>query len=175
MVSFWQAFKNYWRRGFDFKGRSTRAEFWWMVLWGIIGIIILLGGLAGSMYLLINNAGIGQFQQIIYTNIIGFFILTLVVGIVLIVPSTALTVRRLRDTGLKTWLIWTLVILNFILSRYDMLWNNWWEILISLASLLVSLIMFIGLVMGSDSLIIDWKKNKQPKVKVEILYPKKKD
>ena len=174
MVSFWQAFKNYWRRGFDFKGRSTRAEFWWMVLWAIIGLVILLGGLAGSMYILVHHAETNQFERLIYNNIIRFFVLTLVIGIILIIPSTALTVRRLRDTGLDTWFIWVLVIFNFILGRLghnDMLWNNWWEILISILTLLVSLMMFIGLVMESNSLNFHGKNLKQPAVKVEILYP----
>ena len=52
-----------------------------------------------------------------------------------------------------------------------MLWNNWWEILISILTLLVSLMMFIGLIMESNSLNFHGKNLKQPAVKVEILYP----
>ncbi|QIL49940.1 DUF805 domain-containing protein [Weissella coleopterorum] len=171
MISFWQAFKNYWRRGVDFRGKSTRAEYWWMVLWAVLFSVILLGGLAISMFLWTSNHGIGQIETLIFKNIIYFLILTIVISVILIIPTTALTVRRLRDTGFKTWLIWVLILLNYVFNRMELQWHNWWQILLSLLSLLISLIMFLGLVMKSDSLRLGRIKAQPEQVKVETLYP----
>lgn len=68
-----------------FSGRSRRAEFWWFTLFSVVLSLILRG----------VDAAIG-------TNVPGYL-----VSLALLVPSIAVTVRRLHDTGRSGlwWLI----------------------------------------------------------------------
>ena len=76
------AFVSGWQRSFDYKGRSSRPDFWWFLLANFIALVILaiLSGMAKS---------VGSTIYVIY-------------AIAQIFPSLSLTVRRLRDAG-KPW------------------------------------------------------------------------
>ena len=77
-------FSNY----FSFRGRSTRAEYWWWVLFTIAGSSIL-----GFVETIINVwAETGQAS-----------LLRPLFGLVTIVPSIALGSRRLHDIGKSGW------------------------------------------------------------------------
>lgn len=93
------------RKFWDFEGRASRAEYWWFVLFGVLVTIpvTLLGPLL------------------------------FVVGVVLLIPQLAVTVRRLHDTNRSGWwlalyalswipvigLIVGLVILWFMIQKGD--------------------------------------------------------
>ncbi|WP_412518086.1 DUF805 domain-containing protein [Staphylococcus simulans] len=84
-VGFVEAFILFWKRYFDFKGRSRRSEFWFMVLWTMI-IQIPLNGLDALL-------GLNQnFDNISF----GF---TTVYEIASFIPWIALLSRRFHDTG----------------------------------------------------------------------------
>jgi uncharacterized membrane protein YhaH (DUF805 family) len=68
----------------DFTGRARRSEYWWFTLANIVAVIILLVLAAVS-------------------NI--FWVLYAIYAIGLIVPSIAVTVRRLHDTDKSGWWI----------------------------------------------------------------------
>jgi uncharacterized membrane protein YhaH (DUF805 family) len=68
----------------DFTGRARRSEYWWFTLANIVAVIILLVLVAVS-------------------NI--FWVLYAIYAIGLIVPSIAVTVRRLHDTDKSGWWI----------------------------------------------------------------------
>ena len=90
-VSFGQAFKDFFTGYFDFRGRSTRAGYWWAQL--AIGIVYLLL----FIWMLVSSASYRYDYSPNMAPMFIFFIYTL--GI--IVPSFALSVRRLRDTGIR--------------------------------------------------------------------------
>ena len=69
------------RKYFDFRGRASRAEYWWFLLFG--GLVAVPANLAGS-------------------DLIPY----LVTGILLL-PRLAVTVRRLHDTDRSGW--WALL------------------------------------------------------------------
>ena len=73
MVPFTKAIKNFYVKSFDFNGRATRAEYWWVRLYLFISLIVL----------------ILLFPSIIF----GAFIL------IHIVPSISLQARRYHDVG----------------------------------------------------------------------------
>jgi uncharacterized membrane protein YhaH (DUF805 family) len=80
---FIQALKKY----ADFKGRARRKEFWMDILFYII-IMVVLGIVDG-----IIGASMGG----------GIGILTLIYLLAMLVPTLAVTVRRLHDIGKSGW------------------------------------------------------------------------
>ncbi|PIE23819.1 MAG: hypothetical protein CSA60_04105 [Neptuniibacter caesariensis] len=77
-----------------FSGRARRKEYWFFVLFNIIASLVLafIDGLTGSF---IPEAGVGLLG--------GIYMLAV------IVPSIAVAVRRLHDTGRSGW--WFLIVL----------------------------------------------------------------
>lgn len=111
-VTFGQAWKDFWKGYFDFKGVSTRAGFWWSML---SCAIISLGW--NAIVRLCNEYvtyGIGL------SLIITF--ITMAINIVFLIPSLTVLIRRIRDTGMKESTIsflfttyFILVLLNFFI------------------------------------------------------------
>ena len=95
------AFARYWRKYATFNGRASRSEFWW---WELVALII--GAILMAIYipsLLASTTG-GHGIRI---NA-GIAIVIVVGGIVFfatVVPSLALSWRRLHDANLSGWFI----------------------------------------------------------------------
>ena len=69
----------------DFKGRTSREDYWWAVVGNLIISIVL--GLIGGL--------LGSFGSVLVT----------LISLVLAVPGIALTVRRLHDIGKSGWFV----------------------------------------------------------------------
>ncbi len=81
---------DYWKkvvleRYATFEGRARRAEFWWFWLANVI-VFVVLAVLAGAV-----------------SNVI--WVLYALYGLAMIIPSIAVAVRRLHDTGKTGWLL----------------------------------------------------------------------
>ena len=85
------AFKNY----VNFKGRSTRAEYWWFFLF--------------TFTLSIVTQIIDSFSSLGVTNSIS--------SLIVLLPSLAVGVRRLHDIGKSGWwlLLWFAVIVGWVI------------------------------------------------------------
>lgn len=82
------AFTSFWKNYFNFKGRATRSEYGYMLLW----------------YLLI-------------TVILNYFTPLFMIWIVItIIPWLALQIRRYRDVGFNNWGIGLIYIFNTLLT-----------------------------------------------------------
>ena len=81
------------RKYADFSGRARRSEYWWFVL-GLMVIGFVVGLLEGAIGL--GGSAIGPY---------GF--LTLAFYLAILIPSIAVGVRRLHDTGRSGW--WLLI------------------------------------------------------------------
>ena len=68
-----------------FAGRARRSEFWWFALFA--GIVYIVAGILDA---------------VIGSQVIGYL-----VALALLLPSLAVTVRRLHDTGRSGW--WILI------------------------------------------------------------------
>lgn len=90
-------FKNVLKKYAVFTGRSTRPEYWYFVLFSVIISFVL--GFIDSM-LGLTKEGQGFFS--------GIF------SLVTLIPSIAVGVRRLHDTGKSGW--WTLLVFVPILG-----------------------------------------------------------
>lgn len=93
-----QAFKRFFQRYAHFRGHASRSEFWWVYL--ITFSVGLIFGLA--MEILEITSVRGDLGMSVAALIVSTVYLLVVLA--LLVPSIAITVRRLRDSGLSGWL-----------------------------------------------------------------------
>ena len=89
----------------DFSGRALRSEFWWFVLFSILGGIV---------------------TTIIDIMILGYSIesygpVNIIFSVVLILPAIAVTARRLHDVNRSGW--WQLIELTIIGILLIIIWN----------------------------------------------------
>ena len=91
-VSFGAAISRGFKQYAGFSGRAPRSEFWFWQLF------LVLVSIAGSILFAISaviDPSVGAI----------FFVLYSLVNLGLLLPTLAVTVRRIRDTGLSPWLI----------------------------------------------------------------------
>ena len=116
------AYRSFWRRYFDFKGHSTRKEYWVPTLVNIVIMAILLVLIYASSKLvwLVNTL----------SGIVLIFV------IAMIIPQIAVQVRRLHDINRKGFLVY----LNLVLVLVESFPRE--------GSVLATIINFIGLILG---------------------------
>ena len=84
----------------DFTGRAARAEYWWFYLGMIVAYIVAM-----------------IIDSLVGIQLIGpYGLLTCLLGLALIIPGLAVTVRRLHDTNRSGWWILVVVVPYFIVG-----------------------------------------------------------
>ena len=99
-MSFLEATKSGFINCFNFKGRSSRSEYWYFALaLGLISICILIIEMSTGMVDSIESTGP----------------LSIIFSILTIIPSISIAARRLQDRGHSGWnQLWTLTIIGII-------------------------------------------------------------
>ena len=103
------AYKKFWTRYADFSGRSSRSDFWWVVLCNFLitlpfSLIAFFGFLI-PLFSEIYYAGLYDYEPDLSGAMAGaglaafIMFLLAIYGLATIVPHLAITVRRLRDAG----------------------------------------------------------------------------
>ena len=89
------AFSRFWRKYATFSGRASRSEFWWWYLIDIIVVVVfyIIGTVAGGITTVNadGQAGLGP-GYFVYISLTGIW------GLATIIPTLAITWRRLHDT-----------------------------------------------------------------------------
>ena len=96
-MGFVEAVKSFYGRYFDFDGRSSRSEYWWVQLFYIIMIIVLIipfvmgimGAESGNVS---DGAAMLSFVPLVLFVLAG------------IIPMIAVTVRRFHDQDKSGWM-----------------------------------------------------------------------
>lgn len=96
------AYKNFFKGYVDFAGRSTRSDYWWIWLGNMIIYI--------PFFFAYGNAISNPRNESALIALGGTAIIYIVIGLALLLPGLALTVRRLRDAGFH----WALIFIVFI-------------------------------------------------------------
>ena len=96
------AYKNFFKGYVDFAGRSTRSDYWWIWLGNMIIYI--------PFFFAYGNAISNPRNESALIALGGTAIIYMVIGLALLLPGLALTVRRLRDAGFH----WALIFVAFI-------------------------------------------------------------
>ena len=96
------AYKNFFKGYVDFAGRSTRFDYWWVCLGNFILYIPFFFAYGNALANLRNESALIALG--------GIAIIYMVIGLALLLPGLALTVRRLRDAGFH----WALIFILFV-------------------------------------------------------------
>ena len=92
------------KRYADFSGRSRRMEFWmWQLAKFLVGLVIFF-----LFFVLVGSALLsGDPTQVMAAGGVAMvlWLLTMVLGLAIIIPDIAVTVRRLHDTDRSGWWI----------------------------------------------------------------------
>lgn len=102
-----KATKSYFTNYFNFKGRTSRAEFWWAAL-GIFLLSFIVYFIAGLIFGIPDqNTTIESTEALkaYFSN--GFVIISIILALLLIIPSISISVRRLHDINKSGW--WYLI------------------------------------------------------------------
>ena len=97
-----KAYKKYWMGYFDFTGRSSRSDYWLVVLANTIVTIILFSILIVVSVFDSPNSHYHVILSLLYLFAMTYFSASFI-------PSISLQVRRLRDAGYH----WALIFLRF--------------------------------------------------------------
>ncbi|MBR2030962.1 MAG: DUF805 domain-containing protein [Alistipes sp.] len=112
MIPFTEAIKRGFKKAFDFSGRATRAEYWWWCL-AHFSSIILFAAIIFSIIVSLES-------ELLMGISLGFFF---IVYLGLLMPTFALTVRRLHDAGHSGWwVLGTIIasILSIVIIEYGL-------------------------------------------------------
>ena len=92
-MGFGEAVRTCWKKYGDFDGRAARAEFWWWVLFVAV-VQTLASVVLGLGLALFRNSGFLQWLLVL---------IFMVIVLAFILPSIAVSVRRLHDRDLSGW------------------------------------------------------------------------
>lgn len=97
-ASIGQAISRFFKKYATFSGRASRSEYWWVVLFTtlvaiVLSVIMLIGG--------VSTMDVGSTDP--GTGMIPGLVLLLIFSLAIIVPSIAVTVRRLHDANFSGW------------------------------------------------------------------------
>lgn len=125
-VSFGRALVRFFQRYARFTGRASLSEFWWMMLWnlilGVVISIIAVAVMVPAFATIQQRAGEllsqGMTEQAatnaLTLELLGrlavVWVIVGIVGLALIVPHIALTVRRLHDTNRSGHFAWLMLV-----------------------------------------------------------------
>ena len=94
-----KAYKAYWKNAFNFRSRTKVAGYWWVVFVNlIIGLALLI-----FMYLSTSGAVSGFKNPLEPLGPIVPIVMFVSWPFINFIPTLALTVRRLHDTGRSGW------------------------------------------------------------------------
>ena len=93
-----EAYKSFWTKAFDFKGKSNRSDYW---LGGVLAnfIVYILLIILMTVAVSINDVLGGLFSAIYILYSLGQ-----------IIPGLSISIRRLRDAGKE----WAWIFINFV-------------------------------------------------------------
>lgn len=117
------AYKKFWKQYSDFKGRSSRSDYWWVYLCQFLitlpFVAILSANLMSAFISAVQLAESGATDEVVGMEILSamfapgnifVWIVLVVYSLATFVPGLALTVRRLRDGGFH----WAMIFISFI-------------------------------------------------------------
>lgn len=101
------AYKKYWQNYANFKDRSSRSDYWWVILANIIIQFFFISLIMIGLFNCINfSDSVSNFTPnaggwLAFVGIVSF--LYVIYMLATLVPNISISIRRIRDTGLSPW------------------------------------------------------------------------
>ena len=93
-MGFGDSVRTCWKKYGDFDGRAARSEFWWWVVF--VALVQFTAAIVLTIFLIIfQNVGFLQWLSVL---------IFMVIVLAFLLPSIAVSVRRLHDRDLSGWL-----------------------------------------------------------------------
>jgi len=104
-----------WRKYADFDGRSRRKEYWMFTLFNflLVLVVMVIAILIGTFLGVSSNNGLDNTTLIQISAGLAFLLL-FIYFLAALIPSLAVSVRRLHDTGKSGWLLLLFFVLGLI-------------------------------------------------------------
>ena len=113
-TSMFQAYKAFWKRGFtDWKGTSSRSEFWLATLFNCILMLF-------PVFLILLLWVLGLREPGILTFFMIILCLVALYGVAIFVPTLSMGIRRFHDFGQPAWLFLILFAGSFTLYFFEL-------------------------------------------------------
>ena len=111
-MNFIQSLSTCMRKYVTFSGRATRSEFWWFYLFTVLVNLAATLQISSFVSFLLESQDMTAHESTYFLN--NFFVLYLstITSLILLLPSVAVTSRRLHDIGRSGW--WILIAFTFI-------------------------------------------------------------
>jgi len=102
-----------------FSGRASRSEYWWwaLIAFGISSLLQLVGSLVFGGGFFLDPTDTSLDIRTVLLPVVP----SLVWSLATLVPSIAVTVRRLHDTNRSGW--WYLLVLPAVVALVPLLWG----------------------------------------------------
>ena len=112
-VGFLQSLRLYFLQAFDFKGKSSRSAYWWVIVWSLLGSGVL-NTFTATKLVPPNYDLIGLVGNLRAGSVVG--VLLTLIFLLLVIPNTALLVRRYHDAGRNAGVAYVMGMLNFVVN-----------------------------------------------------------
>ena len=112
-AGFLQSLRLFFLQALDFKGKSSRSAYWWVIVWSLLGSGVL-NIFTATKLVPPNYDLIGLVGNLQSGSVVG--VLLTVIVLLLVIPSTALLVRRFHDAGRNAWVAYVMGMLNYVVN-----------------------------------------------------------
>ena len=119
-----KAYIDFWKRAFDFSGRSTRPDYWWVYLINVIISTILVVGFVLIPFFsnVSHNPAILNDSTEIQKMILKYMSPIMIFSLIELIPQLSLQIRRLRDAGFHpAWVLLSYIGLIRILAIFSLI------------------------------------------------------
>lgn len=90
-----KAYRSYWKNGLNFYDRTSVSGYWWVALVNVSAFILLFV----FMYLSTRGAIAGFLNPFTFVEPVAAVVFLVIWPLINAIPSLAMTIRRLHDTG----------------------------------------------------------------------------
>lgn len=130
-----EAYLSFWRGFLDFKGQSTRSEYW------IPTLVHLALYIVGYLLILFTKDSEVPFAMLIIIALIIF-------GLIAITPTIAVTIRRFHDAGRHGKILIIYYVLSFMSGALEDM-NNFLSVLLNGLFVIMAIYVFVITVLPS--------------------------
>ncbi|URL60914.1 DUF805 domain-containing protein [uncultured bacterium] len=132
-VNLFKAYQLFWKNYFNFKGNSSRTEYWWPFMWNwLIRFVFLIWALVGHL------------KGEPHVELTGL-VLLLAYCLVALIPCISITIRRYRNAGISVYWIFLTYVAPWVLQAivHESVGKTWLRIIIENTSAFLEFICFI--------------------------------